>query len=633
MSKYTNLAEFIVNHVGGKNNIKNLSHCMTRLRFVLKDEKRADTNLLKSKEGVLSVIQSGGEYQVVIGNTVPEVYDEVIEIIGLRKETNEEENEKQSFFNSFIDVISKIFNPILGLLCGTGIIKGMSVLLVGLKLITQDSGTFQILQIVGDSFLYFAPIYLGFTAAKKFKLNEFTGIAIGACLLHPTITKIIGQTPLYSMFEGTIISSPVHTTFLKIPVLLMDYAGSVVPIIFACYFAAKIEKVFKKVIPNVVKMFLVPALTLLIIVPITLIIIGPISILLSNIISTGLTSLYEIAPVISGTFIAGFWQILIVFGLHRAFTPITFSNLSLYGYDSVFAVRIVIAFAVLGVTLAIYLKSKNKKAKETALPAAISSFFGVTEPAIYGITIRNKRIFIITSIACAVGGGILSFFGSKVYSITGLGILGLPSYISPEGIGMDFWGTIIGVLASMVVGFVLTWTIGCKDENQTIDNEKGTDNIEEKDFDILEIETPISGEVIQLEDVKDPIFASGALGAGIAVEPSEGIVVSPVDGVVTSLFPTGHAIGITTKEGVEILIHIGMDTVKLNGRHFNARVNQGDNISKGQKLIEFDLSAIKSEGYAVTTPIVITNNKDFSDVVLEQIQKVGNGQKIITIIK
>lgn len=526
MTKYTALAKIIVEHIGGKENVNRLSHCMTRLRFVLKDESKADTELLKKTEGILTVIQSGGEYQVVIGNDVDEAYEEVMKLIGDVQISEGSEKKKQSLLNTFIDIISEIFNPLLGLLCGTGIIKGVSILLVGLNIISRESGTYQILQIIGDSFLYFAPVYLGYTAGKKFNMNPYTGIAIGACLMNPAISKIIGQAPMYTIFDGSIISSPVYTTFLKIPVLLMDYTSSVIPIIFACYFAAKIEKVLKKIIPNVLKMFLVPAGTLLIIIPMTLIIIGPISIWLSKIISWGLSSLYGIAPVVTGALIAGFWQILIVLGLHRGFTPITLSNLQLYGYDSVFAVRIVIAFAAFGVALAVYLKSKNKEVKDTALPAAISSFFGISEPAIYGITIPHKRLFIITSIAGAVGGGILSFFDSKIYTVSGLGILAFPSYINPNGIGMDFWGTVIGVLASVIVGFVLTLTIGYK-EAKLFNEDEETQN---EDFDVVEIESPIVGEVISLSEVNDELFASGTLGNGIAIEPNEGIVVAPEKG-------------------------------------------------------------------------------------------------------
>ena len=624
MEKFKELAKFIVDNVGGKENVIRLSHCMTRLRFVLKDETKANTDALKNKDGIASVVKGGGEYQVVIGNKVEDVYDQVMPLLGI-KEDEEGPKKKQSLLNAFMDTISQIFNPILGLLCGTGIISGLSMILVATHLITKDSGTYQILSVIGNCFLYYSPILLGFTAAKKFKLNPFTGAAIGACLLHPTILGILNQDPLYTMFAGTLIESPVYTTFLKVPVLLMDYASSVIPVIFACYFAAKVEKVLKKVIPAFLRLFLVPALTLLIIVPLTFIIIGPVSIWLSQVISVGLTSLHDFMPVLSGAVIGGLWQILVVFGLHRGFTPITLQNLQMYGFDSVFAVRLVITFAIFGTVLSVFLKTKNLKIKETALPAAISSFFGISEPGIYGITMPYKKLFFTSCISAAAGGAVIGFFGTKIYSVAGLGILALPGYISPEGINSEFLGAVAGVLVTVITSFILA-RIVWKEPQEEVKEKK-------VDFESMQIMAPLEGKVIELQKVEDELFSTCALGNGIAIEPANGKVVSPVDGVVTSLFPTGHAIGITTKENVEILIHIGMNTVNLNGKYFTTKVKQGDLVTLGQELIDFDVNSIKKEGYIVTTPIVITNTKNFSDVVAEQIDDVRLGDKIITIIK
>lgn len=620
MKNYNELALFIVNHVGGKENVKRLSHCMTRLRFVLKDETMADTEALKSKEGIVSIVKGGGEYQVVIGNEVEDVFQQVNPLLGQPTETSEKK-EKQSLLNSFMDTISQIFNPILGLLCGTGIISGLCMILLATKLITADSGTYQILKVIGNSFLYYSPILLGFTAAKRFNMNQFTGAAIGACLVHPVILGIMGQEPLFMMFEGTMIAAPVYTSFLKIPVLMMNYTSSVIPVIFACYFASKVERFLKRIIPAVLRMFLVPALTLVLIVPLTFIVIGPISIWLSQIVSVGLSSLHSVMPVVSGAVIAGLWQILIIFGLHRGFTPITLSNLQMYGYDAVFAVRLIITFAVFGMVLAVFFKSKDKKIKETALPAAISSFFGISEPAIYGISVPYKKMFLTSCISAAIGGAILSFFHTKIYSVAGLGILALPGYIGPNGIDMEFMGAVIGVIATTVISFVLACIIW-KD-----------DYVETADFTSLIIKSPVAGKVVELKDVEDEMFSSCVLGNGIAIEPEAGIVNSPVDGVVTALFPTCHAIGITTKEQIEVLIHIGMDTVSLNGKYFEANVKQGDKVSAGQHLITFDLEAIKAEGFAVTTPVIITNTKDYASVIGEKAETVTYGDPIITIIK
>jgi len=612
--KYEKLATDIIKNVGGKENVNSLTHCITRLRFKLKDESKANTEVLKKMDGVVTVVKSGGQYQVVIGNHVPDVYADVVAIGGFQTEggDGQESNEKKSLFNSFIDVISGVFAPTLGVLAATGMIKGFNALFVALNIITNTSGTYQVLNAIGDSLFYFFPIFLGFTAAKKFNANQFIGMALGAVLVYPALNKLTAAPPLYTLFGGTVIESSVQLTFLGIPVILMDYSSSVIPIVLSVYIAAKVEKFFKKVIPDVVKTFLVPFCTLLIVAPLALIVIGPVATWAGKLLGTATLAIYNLSPVIAGIFLGGFWQVFVIFGLHWGLIPIAINNLTLLHYDTILAVVLGASFAQTGVVLAILCKTKNTKLKSLAIPAFISGIFGVTEPAIYGITLPRKRPFTLSCIAAGIGGGIIGLMGTKGYMIGGLGIFAFPSYISPEGMDKGFYGAIIGVIVSFVLGFLFMFFSGFKDEEEgEKKNEKSVEKLIKQEV----IVSPLKGEVKELSQVKDEAFSSGALGKGIAIEPAEGKIIAPVDGVLTTFFPTGHALGITSNSGAEILIHIGMDTVQLNGKYFSPKAKQGDVIKAGDVLLEFDIKAIKGEGYSLTTPIIVTNSDNYLDIV------------------
>ncbi|MBU3154269.1 PTS beta-glucoside transporter subunit IIBCA [Clostridium estertheticum] len=625
--KYEKLANDIIKNVGGKENVNSLTHCITRLRFKLKDKSKANTEILKNMDGIVTVIESGGQYQVVIGNHVTDVYDDVNSIGGFGEGSEESSDEKVSLFNKFIDTISGVFTPILGVLCATGMIKGFNALFITFKVYSNTSGTYQILNALGDSLFYFFPVFLGYTAAKKFKASPFIGMAIGATLVYPTLTTLSTGTPLYTLFAGSVISSPVYITFLGIPVILMSYSSSVIPIILATYVGAKIEKCFKKLIPDVVKMFLVPFCTLLIIVPLTLIVIGPIATWAGKLLGAVTLSIYTLSPILAGIIIGGFWQVFVIFGLHWGLIPIAINNLAVLHYDPILATTFGASFAQTGVVLAILIKTKDVKLKSLCIPAFISGIFGVTEPAIYGVTLPRKKPFILSCIAGAVGGAIIGVMGTKLRIMGGLGIFGIPSYIGPKGMDNGFYGAIIAMLVSFALGFILMYFAGFKDgENKDKNKEI---NILVKQETIL---SPLKGQVKSLSEVQDEAFSKGALGKGIAIEPTEGKIVSPVDGVLTTFFPTGHALGITSDNGIEILIHIGMDTVKLEGKYFIPKVKQGEHIKKGQLLLEFDIKAIKNEGYSLTTPIVITNSDTYLDVVETDKKTIEYKEELMTVV-
>lgn len=644
--KYEQLAKDIIEKVGGKENVNNVVHCITRLRFKLKDEGKAQTEEIKNMDGVVTVMQSGGQYQVVIGNHVPDVYKAVVEVGGFSNvgqvDDDDEQEKNGNLFNRFIDVIASIFTPILGVLAATGMIKGFNALFLAMGWLEETDGTYQILNIVGDSLFHFFPIFLGYTAIKKFGGTPFIGIAIGASLVYPAVESLMEGDPLYVLFAGTIFESPVYITFLGIPVILMSYATSVVPIILAAFFASKVERFFRKVIPDVVKTFLVPFFTLLVVVPLTFMIIGPIATWASQLLGQGTIFVYELSPTIAGLVLGAFWQVIVIFGLHWGLIPIAINNLVSTGSDPILAMIFAASFAQIGAVLAVWIRTKNQKLKSLSIPAFISGIFGVTEPAIYGITLPKKKPFIFSLVGAGIGGAIIGFFGGAGYMIGGLGIFQIPAFIGPEGIDTGFWGAIISMPVAFGIGFILTYLFaGINKEETPVERGANTEStlpdatVEKTVAKEVEAETlasPLKGKAIPLERIKDEAFASSALGKGIAILPTEGKVFAPANGTVTALFPTNHAIGMTTDKGAELLIHVGMDTVQLQGQYFSSHVKQGERVEKGQLLMEFDIEKIQQAGFMLDTPIVVTNHEYYTVITTEE-TNVQVGDHLLTLEK
>lgn len=480
-SKYDGLARIIIQNVGGKSNIISVAHCITRLRFKLKDESKANKEVLESTDGVIKVMQAGGQYQVVIGNQVNDVYDAVLEVGHLTaagavdEDGNavEEDNAgggKKSPVSMLIDVISGTLQPTLGVLAATGIIKGLLALFDFIGLIPSTSGTYQVWYAVADGFFYFLPIILGYTAAKKFKINEFIGMAIGIALCYPAMVNSTAGEVLGTVFGGTAFEMSYYQTFMGIPVIMpaSGYTSSVVPIILAVAIAAPIEHWLKKVIPDVIKLFVVPFVTLVIMVPLTYLVIGPVASILCSILSLVFNAIYNIPVVggiIGGILIGAFWQVLVIFGLHWGLVPLAMINYGLMGYDTFLSPYFCVSFAQTFVVLAIILKTKNEKTKKVAIPAFISGIFGVTEPAIYGVTLPKKKPFVYSCIAGAIGGAFTGFMNTRSYSIGGLGLFGLPSFIDTTGnMGItNMIYIIIAILIASAVGFGLTYAL-YKDE-------------------------------------------------------------------------------------------------------------------------------------------------------------------------
>ncbi|MTD38271.1 PTS beta-glucoside transporter subunit IIABC [Erwinia sp. CPCC 100877] len=630
MGKYRDLAEKIVDNVGGKENINSLTHCITRLRFKLKDESKANDDILKNMDGVVTVMKSGGQYQVVIGNHVPAVYDDVVVIAGISADS-EQESSDGNLFNRLIDILSGCFQPFLGALAAAGMVKGLNALLVFLKLYADTSGTYTMLNGIGDAIFYFMPVILGYTAARKFNLNPMVGIVVGAALCYPTVQG----SALQAAFEQTagaganapynLLGLAAYDTFLGIPWVGASYTSSVVPIIFIIAFAAQVQKLFKKIIPEVVQTFLVPFFVLLIALPIGFLVIGPIISMLTDLLSSGFQALMGFSPALYGIILGFFWQVLVIFGLHWSVVPLAIMQITQEGASQVLVGSFGASFAQTAVVIAMFFKLKDKKMKALCPPAIISGIFGVTEPAIYGITLPKKMPFVFSMIGGAIGGLYLMINQVTSYTMGGLGIFGVLNFIN----GDDASGMIhsfVSIAISMVIGFGLTF-IFWKDDAVVETTE--TENKAQKAMKEAVL-SPVKGRVLPLSQASDQAFAQGALGKGVLIDPTEGVVRAPFDGTVMTLFPTKHAIGLISDQGMELLIHIGMDTVQLEGKGFEAKVAQGDKVKKGQILVTFDIEAIKEAGYSVETPVIVTNTGDYLDIIETQDTEVTSNDTLIT---
>lgn len=547
MAKYTELAEDILAHVGGSENVDGLRHCVTRLRFNLKDESLADTEYLQQLDGVVTVVKAGGQYQVVIGNQVPDVYDEVVKVGHLpvggdtAADTEDTAGPKGNWFDRFIDVVSNLFQPILGALAAAGILKGITAILA---------------------------------AAKP--------------------------------FMGLTIQIPAG-----------GYYSMVLPIILAIYVASKIEHFMKRHTHDNVKMFFVPMVTIFVTLWLTFLVVGPIANTASNAVGAFFVTVYNMSPILYGFAMGAGWQILVMFGLHWGIVPLIITQIATMGYSPLMAAAALPNFTQTGALTGVWVKTKEKKVKTGVIPAIISSIFGVTEPAIYGYSLPMKTPFIVSIISSGIVGAYLGYFKVLTYINGGLGIFMYPSYIGPNG-------SLTGVM-HMIIGTILAIVLSCvgmmfvkvpKLYDKSVPATAGTTSSTQGTSAQVElqsetIKSPLAGKTVALADVADEVFASGAMGQGIAIDPSQGEIVAPTAGEVKILFPTKHAIGFVTENGAELLIHIGMNTVELNGQYFTAHVAQGDHVKAGQKLVSFDVAAIQAAGYPVVTPVIVTNSPQY----------------------
>lgn len=653
---YDELAKTIIQNVGGKDNVTSVVHCATRLRFKLKDEKKANDDVLKDTDGVVTVVKAGGQYQVVIGNEVADVYDAVVKEGGFNgggQVPDDDVEDNSSFVDKAVALISGIFTDILAPLSAGGIIKGLVVLAGAMGWLSTKSGTYQILYAIGDSIFYFLPVFLGVTAARRFHMNQFIGLAIGATLTYPTMVQLAAsKTVLGTLFKGTAFASEIHTTFFGIPVITMNYTSTVLPVLFTVWFASIIEHWAKKLIPSVVQMFLVPVVTMIIALPVAFIVIGPVMTWVGDAIGAVMSGVYNFSPIIAGLLMGALWQVLVIFGVHWGIVAVTTADLAALGYDPILGLSCMVCYAQIGVVLAIIRQTKDKKLKETATGAFFSGLFGVTEPAIYGITLPRKTPFVLSCIAGAVSGAIIGAFHSVLYIMPSMGFFAIPAYINPKGGSMT---TIVGVIIAGIVAFIAGFALQMLFGKKSVDaeyNKKQAQKVadaaneaanitksapvqailsEEKENPSTKLVSPLDGEVKPLSEIKDEVFSSGAMGEGVAIEPSEGVLHAPADGKIALVFPTGHAVGLNTTDGAEVLMHIGMDTVNLQGKGFKTLVEKGQEVKAGDPLVKFNIKEIKAAGYEVTTPVVVTNSKKYESVQQVAQGEVKVGQEILSL--
>lgn len=597
---YGRTARELVNELGGNDNISNVTHCATRLRFILNNSALVNKEKVNKITGVITTVEAGGQFQVVIGNHVKDAYEEVIKLVDINEENVPASKAKVGIVSRIIDVISSIFAPFLYTLAACGILQGILGVFVALNWIDTNSGTYKILNFVSWTAFTFLPILISITAAKKFKINEFIAVVIACALVSPDYIAMVS--------DGTQLS------FLGIKVQMLSYTSSVIPIILAVWIASYVARFFEKILPTVIRNLFTPMFTIAIMVPVTLLVFGPFGSTIGGAIGEAYNYLYNLSPIIAGIVVGGFWQVLVIFGVHWGITPVTVGNYATLGYDTFTGLQGAAVFSQAGAALGVFFKTKDKEMKDVSLPAAITGLFGITEPAIYGVNLRLKKPMICGCIAGAVGGGIGGALHAVSWSYNIPGIATIPAFFK-EGHMSEFIGFLISILVSFILGMVLTMIVGF-DEETDINKEviKEEKDLSKEIIGSISIGSPVKGYVIPISKVNDEVFASEAMGKGVGIKCKDGKVIAPCDCKVVTIFPTKHAIGLETPEGVELLIHIGINTVNLEGKGFSSKVVQGQAVKAGDVLVEFDHEGIKSSGYDDTIMVIVTNTDEYSSV-------------------
>ncbi|HFF8547396.1 TPA: PTS beta-glucoside transporter subunit IIABC [Kluyvera cryocrescens] len=622
--KYQSLAELIIREIGGSENIKSVVHCATRLRFQLKKYDIVQKKELNEHPDIIMVVENSGQLQVVVGNNVSEVY-QAIEALGATGDTSAQENteengEKENLFSRLINVVSSIFTPFLGVLAASGIMKGLLALSMVCGVLSETSGTYKILAAAGDALFYFFPLVLGYTAGKRFGGSPFLSMAIGGALMHPAMIAAFNAASAAG-------ASPDH--FLGIPVTWINYGGSVIPVIFASWLSSIVEKNFNKILPSAVKNLFTPLIALAVVVPVTFLLIGPLATWLGQMMANAFLAAYEFAPAVAGIIMGAMWQVCVMFGLHWTLVPVMINNISVLGHDIMQPLLLPAVVGQLGAALGVFLKTRDPKMKALSGSAVSAAIFGITEPAVYGVNLPNKRPFIFGCVSGAVGGMIVGGFHGSVYSFGLTSFFTLAQMIPPTGMDMTVWGAILGTVVSLVLSTLLTFFIGLP----KADIPATTESKEKANQSEIVILSPLEGHIIDLSKVNDPTFAGGLLGNGVGIIPVSGKVTAPFDGEVSSLFNTKHAINLVSDTGVELLIHVGINTVRMDGKGFTAHVISGDRFKAGDLLIEFDLDAIQKAGCPLDTPVLINNSDDLKPLRITGSKTVINGEVLMTTSK
>ena len=622
---YEKLAVDIVDAVGGKENIVNATRCATRLRLVLKETPKDANKKVSGLTGVITVVENNGQFQVVIGTHVGKVFDKVQTLVDL-DETSSEDAPKGSIVNRVIATMSAVFAPFIYILAAAGLLQGCLIIINMINPGFASTGTYEVLSFISWAPFTFLPIFIAITASKHFKCNTFIAVACCAALVSPDLASIASR-----------IAGGEAVTFLGIGLAETTYTSTVLPPLFLVLALSYLEKFVDKVIPEVVKSLFTPFICILVMVPLTILVIGPVSDGVATAIANGYNALYNFAPVIAAAVIGGFWQVVVIFGVHWGVTPMVLANFDMYGQDTFQAFQTMAVVAQMGAAFGVFLKSKRQETKSVALSAGITGIFGITEPTIYGVTLRFKKPFICACISGAVAAAVASFFNSVYYVYAGLpGLLTVVNAIGANPTSIV--GELIGCAIAIIGSIVLVQIVGF-DEGQASD-EENQENEEVKAMDEVsatvlagtkEIKSPLSGKVIALSEIDDPVFAGGAMGNGIAIEPTDNKVYAPFDGEIEFIAESKHAIGLKSEDGVELLIHVGMDTVQMDGKGFDVKVKANEKVKAGELLLEFDKEAIQKAGYSLITPVVITNSFEFEQKQLCLDQEISYGKSIINL--
>ena len=621
---YEKLAVEIINAVGGKKNIIKASRCATRLRLVLKETTNEAKENVSALTGVITVVENSGQFQVVIGTHVGKVFDKVASELNLDSNAIEEDAPKTSILSRVIATMSAVFAPFIYILAAAGILQGCLIVINMVSPSFSSTGTYEVLSFMSWAPFTFLPIFIAITASKHFKCNMFIAVACCAALVSPTWAEIAAR-----------IADGESIRFLGISLAETTYTSSVLPPLFLVWILSYVERFVDKKLPEVIKALFTPFICMVVMVPLTILVIGPLSDSLATAIANGYNYLYNLAPAVAAAVIGGLWQIVVIFGVHWGVTPMCLANYDLYGMDTFQAFQTMAVIAQAGAVFGVFIKARNKQTKNIALSAGVTGIFGITEPAIYGVNLRFKKPFICGCIAGAVGAVVGSFFNIAYYAYAGLpGMLTVVNAITPDN-SKSIIGMLLGAAISFVGAIILVQIIGIGEKETESKKEDKSIKVKEGqpvlNTEVKEIKSPISGKVIELEKVNDPVFSSGAMGKGVAIEPLDNKVYAPFNGTIEFIADTKHAIGLLSEEGVEVLIHVGMDTVKMNGRGFNVKTSVNSKVKAGDLLLEFDRNIIEKEGYSLITPVVITNADNYEDKALCINEEVKNGMSIINL--
>lgn len=614
------VAKDIVKFSGGESNIFRNWHCITRLRFNVADEAKVDLENIKDIEGVLGAQFKSGQLQVIIGHGVEDVHREV-SLLTNQNQTEFENGRKLNIIESVLDVISGVFTPILPAIVGAGLIKGLLALFVALSLLDPSSSNYEMLHFISDATFYFLPFLLAFSSAKKFNAEPSIAVSLAGILMYPQIIE-------YANAGTTSLS------FLGISIPMASYASSVLPIILAVWLLSFVSKVLGKIVPKSLNIIFIPALSLVITAPIMLVALAPMGMYLGTYLESIFSAMFSFSSLAGGLLMGGLMPIIVISGMHYAFFPSTFASFERYGHDiMLLPMNLVANLAQAGAVTGVLLKTKNKKTKQISFSSLIPAVFGITEPAIYGVTLRLKKPFYASLVGGAVGGAIFGGLSVKATAFTIPGIMALPTYIISGTNNLIF--ALIGVAASFTVALIVTLILGFDEKvtKETVTS-SDTDSTVVKQNKPMKITSPLSGTVKALAEVPDETFANEKVGKGVAIEPSEGMVYAPFSGTIVAIPPTNHAIGILSDDGTEVLVHVGIDTVDLEGKGFILLVEKGQRVTKGDKVLQFDLEFIKNQGLPTITPVVVSNSPEYLEVLPSGVEEVkACDQDLLILIK